>query len=189
MNPSHSNDSIANTQNAGQLWIEIALRYCANNRQLRLDVPNLHLLIETLIRSLPIVRNMRSALITRHEAEHNFNKALVRKVSYNEGGCREAFALHARVFSKSLGFVFGGGKWGEELKHQLGDGFQLDFSETHFNRWKPAKWVVNAEFVSYPLKVGNSFMKHVACTHLCCVGHWIVINHKQYHYYHNTTTH
>ena len=124
MNPSHSNNSIANTQHAGQLWIEIALRYCANNRQLRLDVPNLHLLIETLIRSLPIVRNMRSALTTRHEAEHTFNKALVRKVSYNEEGCREAFALHARVFSKSLDFVFGGGKWGEELKHQLGDRFQ-----------------------------------------------------------------
>ena len=80
MNPSYSKDTVKRTQQAGQLWIQLAKRYSAQNSSIKLDVPNFHIVIELLLRVLPAVRDMRLGLTTRFEAEHSQNKQLVVRV-------------------------------------------------------------------------------------------------------------
>ena len=93
MNPSHSVGSIQTTQQTGRLWVALANAYTTLHSKVKLDVPNFHLLIEIMIRSLPVVRDMRIGMTTRFEAEHLLNKQLVKRVTLNRGAVPENFAL------------------------------------------------------------------------------------------------
>ena len=108
MNPSHSNDTVQRTQQAGQLWIQLAKRYSAQNSSIKLVVPNFHIVIELLLRVLPAVRDMRLGLTTRFEAEHSQNKKLVVRVKHNQDAMPENYAIQMRVMPNSLTYLFSG---------------------------------------------------------------------------------
>jgi hypothetical protein len=84
---------------------------------LNLDVPNLHLLTEISLRSLPALRNMRCCLTNRYESAHQVNKHRIRSVAYALGSKPENFAIHEAVVDDALDFVARGGRWGPNLEH------------------------------------------------------------------------
>ncbi len=84
---------------------------------LTLDVPNMHLLAETLLRGLPALRNMRWALTNDKEACHQVHKANISQVTYAIGGKPEMFAMKRFYEHEGHDFVKSGGRWGDHLEH------------------------------------------------------------------------
>jgi hypothetical protein len=153
MNPKHTAQSILETQNAGQLWIELAKKFAATHAGLKIDLPNLHLIIELLLRSLPVIWDMRLALTSRYEAMHAWHKRLVSAVSHSCGAVPENYALHMSMFSQGLQFFFAGGRSGPNLSESIGSGFDVDFKPSAVNGWKPSKWLTNINPRLMPARV------------------------------------
>ena len=55
--------------------------------------------------------------------------------------------------SKSLHFVFSGGRWGANLELKAGEGFDADFKLSYEHGWRAAKWITNAGYVQSRAKV------------------------------------
>ncbi len=83
---------------------------------LNLDVPNLHLLVESALRALPMIGDLRSALTNRYEAMHQINKQRISTVSFTTGSNPENFAIREAINDEAIQFVLDGGRWGPGLE-------------------------------------------------------------------------
>ena len=107
----------------GRKWVNLAIELQEKFQGLNFDLPNMHLLIETLLRAVPALQCMVFASGGRYESNHVHNKKYIKTVSQNQGSTGERFAMKQCVAVESLRFMLLGGRWGPGLKYQLGTGF------------------------------------------------------------------
>ncbi len=125
MKRGHTDESVAATVTFGEKWIEDCLEVCTHEPyKLKMDLPNMHLLIEILVRFLPMTKDMRCTMTNRFEAWHAFNKQRMSRMKSNFGSEPETFALRQGVINHGLKFGLEGGGWGPLLAYRAGAGFK-----------------------------------------------------------------
>ena len=110
----------AQTQAFAEQWVALAMALEIEHKdeELKLDSPNFHLLIEVVIRQLPILRDMSQSMTNRYEAMHKFNKKKIGSVHSTVGSTAVNFVIKESIQSEALSFVFNSGRWGINLEHQ-----------------------------------------------------------------------
>ncbi len=87
---------------------------------LQLDLPNTHLLIETVLRYLPMLMNMRPALTNHHEVHHQMKKKFIQQVKVLDGSSPENFAMKESIERLAFRHGLEGALWGDDLKLHVG---------------------------------------------------------------------
>ena len=121
MRNGHTANSIKRTQREARSWINRAMDI-TQTKIVDLDLPNLHHLMEIVLRFMPMLGNLRAATTNRFESFHHFFKMFIKSVRHNVGGAPEIFAINRFATSHTLRFVLTGGRWGDKLQYQIGDG-------------------------------------------------------------------
>jgi hypothetical protein len=117
----HTQTTVLETQEYGRKWIEDALQLAQTGKyKLKLDLPNMHLLIEILVRFLPMTMDMRSPMTNRMEAHHSTPKGLMKRTLNSTGGAPERFALRQSNIIVSFRSAMEGAGFGPE---RIGSGF------------------------------------------------------------------
>ncbi len=124
------------TQEKVRQWVGMArdIHQKYNGDGLTLDVPNIHLLVEAAMRSLPLIGDLRSAMTNRYEAMHQANIHRIGDVSYTTGSNPENFAIQQSVFDDALRFVMNGGRWGPGLEFVAAKGLRERIALTFDNK-------------------------------------------------------
>ncbi len=142
MNPHHTDDSIATTQREGKEWITAAVTYAnTRNRNLLMDVPNMHLLLELLMRVLPMIRDVRAGSSSRYESQIQVHKDLVKRTRFNVGAKPENFALTQHAYSEGIRLMIRCGRWGPNLEFSIGPALAAMLRCEKANPYKPPSWL------------------------------------------------
>ena len=120
MNPHHSDETITETQTMTREWITAACAYAALHKTVVMDLPNTHLLLELVMRVLPMTRDARAGLTTRYESQHQFPKSLEIRVKPNTSSKPENFALSQIAYLQGFRFMIRDGRWGDHFELKMG---------------------------------------------------------------------
>jgi hypothetical protein len=176
LNPHHSNDTIARTQKIGKEWITAACCYSAQHRTLVMDLPNTHLLLELLLRILPMVRNVRAGMTNRYESQHQIPKHLEVRVKQNVGSVPENFALTQISFSEGIKHVARGGLWGNSLEFKMGPALAAMMARGQSGLFKIPKWIGLSAHEPLPRVCAYELGAGLwACGWLVVGGWWLVV--------------
>ena len=106
----------------GKEWVKLAFQIQEYHPELNFDLPNTHLLIEFLIRSLPILKNANFSRTGAFESHHRLMKETMRNYQTQGAIMFEKCTLSQLCLQDALRFVFEGGRWGNNLEFRAGDG-------------------------------------------------------------------
>ena len=120
MNKHHTDATIVETQQAGERWVVVALSYTNNIRNFSLDLPNTHLLIELLVRFLPMVRDLHSGMTGIFESKHQLHKEIIQNVKCIQTVTPENYALYRSQIMQAFMFIASSGRWGSQLQFEAG---------------------------------------------------------------------
>ena len=137
MQEGHSLQSVAETQAYGKSWIEKAMALHRSGRypNLKLDVPNMHLVIEILVRFLPLTMDMRCTGTNRFEGHHKKVKFLCSKIKQVVGGAPELYALRQEGVDVAVRNLFEGARYGPGLRQRIGSGFLQLYANRQTPTW------------------------------------------------------
>ena len=100
----------------GKVWIKLALDIKKHHPDLNFDLPNTHLLIEFLLRSLPILKNANFSRTGTFESHHRLMKQTMRDYQSQGAIMFEKCSLSHLCLQDALRFIFEGGRWGNSLQ-------------------------------------------------------------------------
>ena len=127
---SHTDQSIAELQEFGDDWVVKAKNISDTHPGLSFDLPNLHLLIEFLHRSMPILKNGHFSRTGSFEAHHQQVKRVLRE--FRAQGIRqfESSTFQEIIHHEALTFALQGGRWGSDCSLKIGSGL-FDMKNHH----------------------------------------------------------
>jgi hypothetical protein len=169
MNKHHTDATIKEAQEEGEKWVEAALSYARCVRTLRMDLPNMHLLIEVLLRFLPLVRDMHSGMTSMFEAKHQGPKQLIQRVKQNQTASPENYALQQSTFVASFRHLANGLRWGPRLQHEAGPKLRELLNHRNHEGFHLPNWLLPpSKKHHHPVRCLLVFKKNILLSFLFC---------------------